>query len=134
MCRSRLVFFLSSRRHTMCLLVTGVQTCALPIWIWELSTLRSMHEACSGLMVALEGQLPTLYPTYISAMEKMGFSEDDLEFFHVHVENDVEHAEVGLKLCNRFADTAGKQRMANEAGKGAGAPGKQRLSEIYAGT
>src|SRR3546814_17197628 len=28
------VFFLSSRgRHTRCALVTGVQTCALPIWI-----------------------------------------------------------------------------------------------------
>src|SRR3546814_17662245 len=27
-----LVFFSSSRRHTRCALVTGVQTCALPIW------------------------------------------------------------------------------------------------------
>src|SRR3546814_8970493 len=25
-------FFSSSRRHTRCALVTGVQTCALPIW------------------------------------------------------------------------------------------------------
>src|SRR3546814_16579037 len=25
-------FFSSRRRHTMCALVTGVQTCALPIW------------------------------------------------------------------------------------------------------
>src|SRR3546814_2519397 len=30
------VFFVSSRRrHTRCALVTGVQTCALPIWIGE---------------------------------------------------------------------------------------------------
>src|SRR3546814_8649881 len=30
-------FFSSIRRHTRCALVTGVQTCALPIWarIWE---------------------------------------------------------------------------------------------------
>src|SRR3546814_11112155 len=28
-----LVFFSSRRRHTRCALVTGVQTCALPIWI-----------------------------------------------------------------------------------------------------
>src|SRR3546814_10342785 len=29
------VFFVSSRRrHTRCALVTGVQTCALPIWRW----------------------------------------------------------------------------------------------------
>src|SRR3546814_9517445 len=29
-------FFSSRRRHTRCALVTGVQTCALPIW-WYLS-------------------------------------------------------------------------------------------------
>src|SRR3546814_8200325 len=28
-----LLFFSSRRRHTRCALVTGVQTCALPIWI-----------------------------------------------------------------------------------------------------
>src|SRR3546814_1475395 len=32
-CGSYLIFFFSSRRrHTRCALVTGVQTCALPIW------------------------------------------------------------------------------------------------------
>src|SRR3546814_4643110 len=29
-----LVFFSSRRRHTSCALVTGVQTCALPILFW----------------------------------------------------------------------------------------------------
>lgn len=106
-------------------------TRAMRAWIWELSTLRSMHEACSGIMVALEGQLPTLYPTYIAAMEKMGFTEDELEFFHIHVENDVEHAEVGLQLCHRFADNESKQRMAIEAVKGSAALRYQMLSEIY---
>src|SRR3546814_4964653 len=33
-CRLSCVFFFSSRRrHTMCALVTGVQTCALPIFV-----------------------------------------------------------------------------------------------------
>src|SRR3546814_2477966 len=31
LCRCRLFFFSSRRRHTRCALVTGVQTCALPI-------------------------------------------------------------------------------------------------------
>src|SRR3546814_8201675 len=30
-------FFSSRRRHTRCALVTGVQTCALPIWAGEAS-------------------------------------------------------------------------------------------------
>src|SRR3546814_7109440 len=31
-CHTFLFFFSSRRRHTRCALVTGVQTCALPIW------------------------------------------------------------------------------------------------------
>src|SRR3546814_5255564 len=33
-CR-RSFFFSSRRRHTRCALVTGVQTCALPIYYWQ---------------------------------------------------------------------------------------------------
>src|SRR3546814_9993400 len=37
MCCDDFVFFFSSRRrHTRCALVTGVQTCALPIWLQRL--------------------------------------------------------------------------------------------------
>src|SRR3546814_2841578 len=32
-CILHFFFFSSRRRHTRCALVTGVQTCALPIWI-----------------------------------------------------------------------------------------------------
>src|SRR3546814_10650564 len=34
LCLVGLFFFSSRRRHTRCALVTGVQTCALPIWRW----------------------------------------------------------------------------------------------------
>src|SRR3546814_9972500 len=33
--RLLLFFFSSRRRHTICALVTGVQTCALPISLWS---------------------------------------------------------------------------------------------------
>src|SRR3546814_2823981 len=39
-------FFSSRRRHTRCALVTGVQTCALPILTWD-AMRWSAHEACS---------------------------------------------------------------------------------------
>ncbi len=80
-------------------------TRAMRSWIWELSSIRHLSEACSGIMVALEGQLPTLYPKYVEAMRKMGFSDDDLEFFHVHIEGDTEHAHIGLELTARYAVT-----------------------------
>lgn len=108
-------------------------TRAMRAWIWELATIRPMHESCAGIMVALEGQLPTLYPGYIAAMQKMGFNDDDLEFFHVHVENDEEHAAVGLQLCHRFADTAEKQQMAIEAVRGSAGLRYNMLSEIRDG-
>src|SRR3546814_9579244 len=36
-------FFSSRRRHTRCALVTGVQTCALPILVWCLRTGRALR-------------------------------------------------------------------------------------------
>src|SRR3546814_7317755 len=46
-------FFSSRRRHTRCALVTGVQTCALPI--------------CRSRMAALAGRLPFYYGWVILA-------------------------------------------------------------------
>jgi pyrroloquinoline-quinone synthase len=80
-------------------------TRAMRAWIWELSGIRPLGEACAGIMVALEGQLPTLYPKYVEAMHRMGFSDDDLEFFHVHIEGDTEHAHIGLELTARYSTT-----------------------------
>lgn len=81
-------------------------TRAMRSWIWELSTVRPLGESCAGIMVALEGQLPTLYPKYVDAMRKMGLGEDDMEFFHVHIEGDTEHAHIGLELTARYATSA----------------------------
>src|SRR3546814_17479239 len=36
-CQHHSFFFSSRRRHTSCALVTGVQTCALPIWLGRIS-------------------------------------------------------------------------------------------------
>lgn len=87
-------------------------TRAMRAWIWELAGIRHIAEACAGIMVALEGQLPTLYPGYVEAMRRMGFSDDDLEFFLVHIEGDTEHAQVGLELTARYATTEALQQQA----------------------
>src|SRR3546814_2291332 len=42
-CLALLVFFSSRRRHTRCALVTGVQTCALPIYRVEITL--TTHDA-----------------------------------------------------------------------------------------
>ena len=105
-------------------------TRAMRSWIWDLASVRPLHEACGGIMVALEGQLPTMFPKYIAAMEKMGYADDDLEFFHVHVENDVEHAAVGLELCYRYATNEDKQKMVAQVVAGSVAMRYQMLDDI----
>lgn len=87
-------------------------TRAMAAWTWELTAIRNISDACAALMVGLEGQLPTLYPTYVNAMKKMGFTDDDLEFFYVHIEGDVAHAQVGLELSARYANTPKLQKRA----------------------
>src|SRR3546814_2361974 len=46
-------FFSSRRRHTRCALVTGVQTCALPISRYDDLGARLGHARCDGLADAL---------------------------------------------------------------------------------
>src|SRR3546814_10478701 len=48
-------FFSSRRRHTRCALVTGVQTCALPIYAASLTMGAGQFCTNPGLVIALEG-------------------------------------------------------------------------------
>jgi pyrroloquinoline-quinone synthase len=107
-------------------------TRAMRAWIWELAGIRSLAEACAGIMVALEGQLPTLYPRYVEAMRRMGFSEDEMEFFHVHIVGDVEHAHVGLQLTHRYAQDSAAQDRAIAAVRASAAMRYAMLDGIQA--
>jgi pyrroloquinoline-quinone synthase len=83
-------------------------------------------------MVALEGQLPTLYPKYVEAMRKMGFSDDDMEFFHVHIEGDTEHAHIGLELTARYATSPELQERAIAAVRASAEMRFSMLDGVYA--
>src|SRR3546814_7564809 len=51
-----LFFFSSRRRHTRCALVTGVQTCALPIF----PVIPTVHYNMGGIPTNLHGEVVTL--------------------------------------------------------------------------
>src|SRR3546814_3279936 len=54
-------FFASRRRHTSCALVTGVQTCALPIWRADLLARGGeFREIAEALNMFADGQKPTI--------------------------------------------------------------------------
>ena len=74
-------------------------------WIEELVQARQLVEQAAGIMVALEGQLVTMYTAYIEVCRSMGFADEELAFFTVHIEGDEEHADVGYELCERYATT-----------------------------
>src|SRR3546814_7545693 len=68
-------FFFSSRgRHTRCALVTGVQTCALPIYtlVQDIKTLQAWIDRASAAgIVAFDTETTDLSPT---KAELVGFS------------------------------------------------------------
>src|SRR3546814_8819551 len=55
-CRFFLFFFSSRRRHTRCALVTGVQTCALPISTYEMRDASTRSESISIVLQEANGK------------------------------------------------------------------------------
>lgn len=100
-------------------------TRAMRAWIYELVAFRHMVEGAAGIMLALEGQTPTLFPAYVEACKRKGFTDDELEFFYVHMEADVEHQKHGLEITYRYANTPELQQLAISA---VAASASQRLA------
>src|SRR3546814_6076759 len=50
-------FFSSRRRHTRCALVTGVQTCALPIWILSAALVTVGERSLVAMMAVCNEQI-----------------------------------------------------------------------------
>src|SRR3546814_7381523 len=72
-CILYLFFFSSRRRHTICALVTGVQTCALPISLetgspWDLSTDPRYAGIDIPLAESLKDTIERVLPYYEAAI------------------------------------------------------------------
>src|SRR3546814_2663390 len=73
-------FFSSSSRHTRCALVTGVQTCALPIFSHQVAELerrlgtRLFHRLPRGLALTDEGH--ALVPVVAEAFDRVAATLD----------------------------------------------------------
>src|SRR3546814_7995896 len=84
--RNYCFFFSSRRRHTRCALVTGVQTCALPIFGIALD---SVYSTIVGLLPARDGQ------RVLTVLQELG-----LPVFHPLLEGEqTTHPQIGRASC-----------------------------------
>src|SRR3546814_5689723 len=68
-------FFSSRRRHTRCALVTGVQTCALPISSRSPPAIRHLAASVALLAFTREGEHPQLFVNTHGIVMKKSFWE-----------------------------------------------------------
>src|SRR3546814_8744000 len=69
-CHVYVFFFSSRRRHTRCALVTGVQTCALPIFA-RVAAIEALCEAHGVPLAAAALQFPLAHPQIASVIPGM---------------------------------------------------------------
>ena len=67
--------------------------------------------AVAGLVVGLESQVPSIYRRQTPTLrEKYGFSDQELEFFDLHIVSDEIHGERGYQIVLEHATTVDLQQ------------------------
>ena len=81
-------------------------TRGLQAWCYTTAMREHFVVATAALVVGLESQVPSIYKKQIVPLrEKYGFSEDEIEFFDLHITSDVVHGERGYQIVLENANT-----------------------------
>lgn len=97
--------------HNMNPVTRGLQS-----WCYATSMRRNWVVATAALIVGLESQVPDIYRRqYPPLLEKYGFTEDEAEFFELHISSDEVHGERGYQIVLNYADTPELQEECLEA-------------------
>src|SRR6185437_275782 len=81
-------------------------TRGLQAWCYTVAMRENFVVATAALVVGLESQVPSIYRKQIVPLrEKYGFTEDEIEFFELHITSDVVHGERGYQIVLDTADT-----------------------------
>jgi pyrroloquinoline-quinone synthase len=81
-------------------------TRGLQAWCFATSMREHPAVATAALVVGLESQVPSIYRRqYPVLLEKYGFTEDEAEFFDLHITSDEVHGERGYQIVLDYADT-----------------------------
>ncbi len=92
--------YVQDRRNTMPF------TKGLQGWMYHISGTEHFVVSSAALIVGLESQVPSIYRTqYPALLKEYGFTEEEAEFFDLHITSDEIHGERGYQIVLRYADT-----------------------------
>lgn len=78
----------------------------LQAWCYATAMREHFAVATAALVVGLESQVPSIYKKQIVPLREVyGFTEDEIEFFDLHITSDEVHGERGYQLVLDHADT-----------------------------
>lgn len=81
-------------------------TRGLQSWCYAVSMREHFVVATAALVVGLESQVPSIYRRQIVPLREVyGFTEDEIEFFDLHITSDEVHGERGYQIVLDHADT-----------------------------
>jgi pyrroloquinoline-quinone synthase len=80
-------------------------------WCYATAMREHFVVATAALVVGLESQVPSIYRKQLPPLiEKYGFTEDEVEFFDLHITSDEVHGERGYQIVLDHADTVELQQ------------------------
>jgi pyrroloquinoline-quinone synthase len=86
-------------------------TRALQSWCYAVAMRENPIVAVAGLVVGLESQVPSIYRRQTPTLrEKYGFTDEEVEFFDLHIVSDEIHGERGYQIVLEHADTVELQQ------------------------
>jgi len=86
-------------------------TRALQSWCYAVAMREDPIVAVAGLVVGLESQVPSIYRRQTPTLrEKYGFTDEEVEFFDLHIVSDEIHGERGYQIVLEHANTVELQQ------------------------
>ncbi len=86
-------------------------TRGLQAWCYATAMREHFVVSTAALIVGLESQVPSIYKKQIVPLREVyGFTEDEIEFFDLHITSDVVHGERGYQIVLEHARTVELQQ------------------------
>ncbi|TLS53611.1 iron-containing redox enzyme family protein [Paenibacillus antri] len=87
------------------------ETIGLQSWCYRMAFKENYLYATAALVVGLESQVPAIYRRQTPTLrEKYGFTDEEVEFFDLHIVSDEIHGERGYQIVLEYAKTAEEQQ------------------------